>query len=195
MAQIQITNLSVELTEEIWERLNKESVEVNARADLKASDYEKIKEQMEMDMPRKNKPKKRVAVEQLTPEAVAQKAADESKKKAQAAYALALGSLKRTADKHRDSVKKSKDMAASLKGKGYPKEMAEFFLLQFDPVSDVITKALDDWAAWSKADINSLSEAEIDQARVEQVESCQSGLETKVKTLDGTRRELTKICK
>ena len=53
----------VELTEEIWERLNKEKVEVNARADLKASDYEKIKEQMEMDMPRKIKPKKMVAVE------------------------------------------------------------------------------------------------------------------------------------
>ena len=48
----------VELTEEIWQRLNKESVEVNARADLKASDYAKIKDQMEMDMPSR-KPKKK----------------------------------------------------------------------------------------------------------------------------------------
>ena len=61
------------------------------------------------------KRKKRAAAEQLTPEAIAKKAADESKKKAQDACKLALGCLKRTADKNRDSVKKLKDMAASLK--------------------------------------------------------------------------------
>ena len=180
-----------EVTEEVYNNLNKESAELTSNAQVSAADYTTIKAAMEDPVAKRPKIKKEAPPTEAELE---KKAAEELMKKTKAAHGLALASLKRTSDKARKLASASCESANKLTSKGYPSEMVTHFVRQVQPLSEAAVKGFDSWTIQSKEDLQHKTPEDIDALRVV-IESAQKEVDEAITSSDSIRREITKISK
>eukprot|EP00969_Alexandrium_andersonii_P206369 9118048-Alexandrium_andersonii.AAC.1 len=179
----------VEITEEMWERLNKDKVTLTAQADVKPEDYKKIKASMDSDSnPTPKKPKTKPNPEDMTEEERAKFEAERERGEASKALATSLGALKRLAEKARKDTDAATANAIKLTDKGYPSEMVKFFTSEFEPMSADIASALEFWAKMAKFNKATATTVELNTEKAE-IDERASDLDTKLKSLEPKMKE------
>jgi hypothetical protein len=181
----------VEVSEEVYNNLNKDKTELSSSASVNADDYKSIK--ASMDEPA-SKRKKVVIKHEPSEDELAKKAADEQRRKVVAAHTLALTSLKKSAERGRKNYNDALEKANTISTKGYPKEMVVHFSNQLRPLHSAHTKAMDFWTVCCKMDLAAKEENAIDELRGE-LESAQAEMEDVQKTIDPVRKEIFRIAK
>jgi hypothetical protein len=182
----------VEVTEEVFSNLNKDRVDLASKADISGADYQTVRSAMEE--PASKRPKKRIIDTPPTEEELQKQAALEAKRKTISAHSLALGSLKRSADRARKLAKGAEDQANSLHAKGYPPEMIGHFVRKVKPLHDAATQALDSWTSHCKDDLSDKSIELIDTIR-DVVENSTKKMEDAIKDSEPIRKEISKVAK
>jgi hypothetical protein len=181
----------VEVTEEVFNNLSRDTTNLASSASVNAEDFKVIK--ASMDEPALKR-KKVIKQEAPTEEELAKKAADDQRKKVVAALQLALTSLKRTAERGRKNYNDACEKANSLTAKGYPQEMVGHFQKQLKPLSDQSNVAMDSWTVYCKIDLAAKDEKEVDEMRGD-VEKAGLAIEDALKSSENVRKEIVKVAK
>ena len=144
----------VELTEEIWERLNTDRVGVRSEADMEAETYRRMKKEFAGAKPGptpvRKKQKGALALEDGSSQLSQVERAQQDLKKAVGQFNVSNGAIKRQADKHNKAAQIGIADALSLLEKGYPQTMIDFYMQIFIGLKDQCGTALDKWAANSR---------------------------------------------
>ena len=181
----------VEVTEEVYDNLTKDKVDLNSSGSVAPQDYKNIMESMADPAGKK---RKIVVKKEPTLEELEKKAADEQSRKVVAAFQSSLGSLRRTGERARKLANDTTDKAEQLVTKGYPKEMAQHFHAQIKPMFDAAQKGLDSWSTYGKMDLAGKSEQEIEELRG-QIDVYIGYVEKVIAASECMRKEVMRIIK
>ena len=139
----------VELTEEIWERVNADKVKIRAEANMDPAHFAQMRKEIgsEHKAPARKKSRSVLALENGSPEEKAQSKQVQDLKKLITSFNVSNGILKRQADKHKKVSQQAIADAQTLLEKGYPQVMVDFYVAMFTELKDLCGKSLDKWAA------------------------------------------------
>ena len=136
----------VEVTEEIWKRVNQDKVDLCAEGKIDAQQYKRVKEEMDKDAcGSKRSAAKKVKVEPTEDE---KKAAEEKAllKEAQKECNTSLAAAKRVGDKVKTDLKAALQNCSKLQDKGYPKAMQTHYESKINPVKTEAEALIDVWS-------------------------------------------------
>ena len=181
----------VEVTEEVYNNLTKDKVDLNSSGSVAPQDYKNIKDSMADPAEKK---RKIVVKKEPTPEEIQKKTAEEQSRKVVAAFQGSLGTLRRTGERARKLANDTTDKAETLVTKGYPKEMAQHFHAQIKPMHDAAQKGLDAWSTYGKMDLAGKSEQEIEELRG-QIDEYTGYVEKVIAASESMRKEVNRMIK
>ena len=180
----------IELDDEQFAKVFKEETKVDAKSEMKADDYEKIKEAMheetsppEPKRQRKDVKKELKALEDMSPEERVIHEAQQSRRKEVDAFRAAQAQGKRSGDKARKTVEDAQKDAAKLVEKGMPKELQQFYMDAFIPLMTQTQELLQLYADNAKTNLLTESEANVKEMR-ENVERATNQLDADFKAVN-----------
>jgi hypothetical protein len=207
LREANIKEYRVEVTEEMWQRNNKETVQVKADSDLAKEDYDKVKASLETnDSPEAPKKKGRradklpvPALKDMTPEEKAiwaeQEREKEERRKICDAYRAALSQMKRVTDKVRKEMDAATGLAHKLEEKGFPKEMKQHYLEAVIPVMTLGNNSLEEWGTYAKANVLSGTSGDVEQI-ITKIEAVTMNVEARFKEVEKSHvKQLKSISK
>ena len=188
------------ITEDMWEKYNKESINLKAVAEIGVGDYHKVKEMMANNTgerpPKKAKRAKSVGckLEDASPDEKVRLEEATSRKKAMSAFNTSLASLKKVGDRTKQEMKIAMESSTALVTKGYPEAMVDFYKKTFVQVSELADASLESWAEFALLDMAALSPGQMMEKRASADEWVEK-LNDKVKEVDAKAKEVKSMGK
>lgn len=182
-----------EVTEEVWKKFTAQEFKTEATADLTPDDYNKTDAAISTDAPPAPKrSRKNTTPVQLSPASKARHEVVQERNAALKVLKESNATAKRKAETYRKELDVNTRSAESLLTKGFPREMVEFYVSAFTPVSTEASELITLWAEIAAKDSGLMSKEEIDDIRTN-VEANTKDLDTRYQELDGNMKQLKKL--